>query len=307
MRLCLGYNAFPNRLPPAIVTIGMFDGVHRAHQRLARTAVSLARRLGAPSVAVTFNPDPQRVLRPDQPSPSLMPLARRAELMGKLGIELVWVIRFTPSFARMTAEAFVREVLQRRLRARAVVVGEAFAFGRERAGDLPLLRALGRRAGIRVVAVSTVRVDGERVSSSRIKRVIAQGDLAGATRLLGRPPELSGTVVHGSDRGRTLGFPTANVRVRDAVWPPAGVYAVRAHHRARQFRGVMNLGVRPTFGGGPLTCEVHLLDVHPRLYGQPLRLELRRRLRNERRFRHPAALAFQIARDVARARRLMSA
>ena len=313
MRLCLGYNALPARLSPAIVTIGMFDGVHRAHQRLARAAVSLARRVRAPSVAVTFDPDPQRVLQPDRPSPSLMPLVRRAALLGELGIEFVWVIRFTPSFAGMPAETFVRTVLQRRVRARAVVVGEAFAFGRGRGGDLALLRALGRRAGIRVAAVPTVRVDGERVSSSRIKRLIVQGDLAGAARLLGRPPELSGTVVHGSDRGHRLGFPTANLRVRHAVWPPAGVYAVRVWHGTRRCRGVMNLGVRPTFlpasrhagRGGSLTCEVHLLDVHPRLYGQPLRLELWRRLRDERRFRTPAALAAQIARDVARTRRLL--
>lgn len=307
MRLYLGRDALPRSLRGSVVTIGMFDGVHRAHQRLVRTAVSLARRMGAPSVAVTFDPDPERILQPGQPSRSLMPLARRAELIGMLGIELVWVLRFTPSFAGMTAEAFVREMLQRRLRARAVVVGEAFAFGRGRRGDLSLLRALGRRAGMRVVAVPTVRVDGERVSSSRIKHAIVRGELAGAARLLGRPPELSGLVVHGSGWGHRLGFPTANLRVKDAVWPPEGVYAVRVQHRARRFRGVMNLGVRPTFGGGRLTCEVHLLDARPRLSGQPVRVELLRRVRDERRFRDPSALASQIARDIARARRLIPA
>ena len=306
MRLVLGRNAFPAHLPPAVVTIGMFDGVHRAHQRLVRTAVSLAQRFRAPSVAVTFDPDPEYVLQPDRPVQSLMPLARRAELLGDLGIEIVWVIRFTPSFARVPAEAFVRDVLHRRLRARIIVVGEAFAFGRSRRGDLPLLRALGHRIGMRVVAVPTVRVGGERVSSSRIKRLIEAGELTGAARLLSRPPELSGVVVHGSGRGRRIGVPTANLRVQDAVWPPTGVYAVRMQHRARRFRGVMNLGVRPTFGGGPLTCEVHLFDAHPRLYGQTVRVELLRRLRNERRFRAPAALASQIARDIAQTRRLLS-
>lgn len=307
MRLVLGRNALPKHLPPAVVAIGMFDGVHRAHQRLVRAAVSLARRSRVPSVAVTFDPDPERVLQPDRPARSLMPLARRAELLSDLGIDVVWVIRFTPSFARMSAEAFVRNVLHRQLHARAIVVGEAFAFGQRRHGDLPLLRALGRRLGIQVVAVPTVRVGGTRVSSSRIKRLIENGELAVAARLLGRPPELSGVVVHGCGRGRRIGIPTANLRVKDVVWPPAGVYAVRVPHQARLWRGVMNLGVRPTFGGGPLTCEVHLLDAHPRLHGQTVRVELLRWLRSERRFRDPSALASQITRDIARTRRLVPA
>jgi len=294
--------------PPqrAVVTVGVFDGVHVAHQRVIRTAVRLARRLRGTSVVITFDPDPQYVLARRAASPALMPIEARLEALQALGVDRVWVIPFTARFAAMTAEQFVRQMLLRRLQAVAVVVGEAFAFGRHRQGNMAMLRALGPPAGLRIVSVPHVRRAGDAISSSRIRRLISRGHLTQARQLLGRPPALYGVVVRGAGRGRRLGVPTANVRLIPQVLPPRGVYAVRARVRngSRLWRGVMNFGVRPTFGAGPLVCEVHLLEFSGRLLGQSMTLSLLARLRSERRFATPKALRRQIDRDLARAKNI---
>jgi riboflavin kinase/FMN adenylyltransferase len=295
--------------PPqrAVVTVGVFDGVHRAHQQLIRTTVRLAERLKGTSVAITFDPDPQRVLDPAHVPSALMSLKERVVCLQSLGIERVWVLRFTPALSRMTAEAFVRHVLIRRLRAAALVVGDAFVFGHGRQGDLGLLRAVGRAVGMQVAAVRNVEQGGAPISSSRIRRLIELGQLNRAASLLGRPPRLAGTVVRGAGRGKRLGFPTANIRLMPhQVLPPQGVYAVRAWlpKRRRAVRGVMNFGMRPTFGHGPLVCEVHLLDSPGPLRGRWLTMALIARLRPERCFPSWDALQRQIRLDIAGTRRL---
>ncbi len=304
--------------PPrhAVVTVGVFDGVHRAHQRLIRQTVTLAHRLRGTSVAITFDPDPQAVLDPAHAPPALMPLHARVAALHALGIDWVWVLPFTRTFARCSAQQFVARVLLGRLRAKALVVGERFVFGRRRQGDLEMLRALGPPRGMRIVSVGEVTSGPEAISSSRIRRLIAEGQLAASRRLLGRPPELYGEVVRGAGRGRRLGFPTANLRLCSHVLPPRGVYAVvvRVLGRPRAGRvstpstmqgGVMNLGVRPTFGGGPLWCEVHLLQFAGSLLGRSVVVSLLQRLRGERCFPTPADLTRQVRRDIARARRLL--
>ena len=352
MRIHLG----PEHPPPSrrrVVTIGVFDGVHVAHQRVLGVTVRLARRLRAESLAVTFDPDPESVLRPSHAQPTLMPLGARLDWLSRLGVDRAWVIPFTARFARTRADLFVRRVLQARLGAVAVVVGEAFVFGRQRRGDMALLRRLGAAHGLGVVEVPAVRRGGAAVSSSRIRQLIARGRLADARRLLGRPATLYGCVVPGAGRGRRLRVPTANLRLQSAVLPPRGVYAVlvkdegpsgRRPERAKRvvaqlpavarhdperaqgasrgiegrsfgargttplrgrWRGVMNLGVRPTFGAGPLTCEVHLLDFSGSLRRRQLSVALLARLRQERRFPTPAALTRQIRRDITRTKRLV--
>ena len=304
--------------PPrrAVVTVGIFDGVHRAHQQLIRATIRQARRLRGTSVIITFDPDPQAVLHPAQAQPALMPFDERLALMRTLGIEWVWVIPFTRRFSRLTARQFIDRILIGRLHAAAVILGARFVFGRNRHGDMEVLRAVGSKHGLQVITLRQVTAGGVSISSSRIRRLITEGKLSSARRLLGRAPSLDGTVVRGAGRGRRLGFPTANIRLSTQACPPRGVYAVqlyaRAHHGASRVllgNGVMNLGVRPTFGPGPLVCEVHLLKSHvlkTRLLGRSVSVSLLARLRAERRFSSPQALVRQVRRDITRARRLFA-
>jgi riboflavin kinase/FMN adenylyltransferase len=285
------------------VTVGVFDGVHIAHRQLIRAAVALAHCLRGTSVVVTFDPDPEAVLTPRTAAPPLMPLDVRAREIAALGADVLWVIRFTKRFARWPAAAFCRRLLLGRLRARALIVGEAFAFGRGRRGNMALLRAVGAAHGLRVIALRPVTRGGKPVSSSRVRALIARGDVARARALLGRPPALYGRPARGAGRGKRLGYPTLNVRLRSRVLPPHGVYAVTVSDGARRWPGVMNLGVRPTFGPGPLTCEVHCFGFSGRVR-RDLAISLLARLRGERRFPTVAALQRQLRRDVARARRI---
>ena len=313
VRVLTGIDAV--RRPPvrAVVTVGVFDGVHLAHQRLIRATVQEARRVRGTSVALTFDPDPHAVLDPAHAPPALMPLSARVEHLAELGVDWIWVVPFTKRFARMTAEQFVRRVLIRRLRAAALVVGAAFVFGRNRQGNMDVLRAIAPAHGMRVMSLRQVQHSGRSISSSRIRRLIARGRLAQAAALLGRAPELYGVVVRGAGRGRALGTPTANIAIRSCALPPRGVYAVmvRALGASRARRGVigggvMNLGVRPTFGPGPCVCEVHLPGFSGSLLGRPVRVSLLARLRGERRFPSAEALLAQIRRDLTRATRLFT-
>ena len=307
MRILRGLRAAARPPRRSVVTVGVFDGVHRAHQRLIRSAVGMARRLDGTSVVITFDPDPQAVLDPGHAQPALMPLEARLARLRELGVDWAWVIPFTTRFARMSAAQFIRRLLIRRLHARRLVVGETFAFGRGRRGDLAILRALGPAHGMRIVPVREIRLGGAPISSSRIRQLIARGHLAQARRLLGADPSLYGVVVRGTGRGRRLGFPTANLRLISEVLPPRGVYAVAVHdlaHPRRSWRGVMNLGIRPTFGPGPLVCEVHLLDFSGTLRGRRVAVSVLARLRNERCFPSPRSLVRQIRRDLGWARRL---
>jgi riboflavin kinase/FMN adenylyltransferase len=316
------------------VTVGVFDGIHVAHQQLLRTTVHYAHRLHGTSVVITFDPDPQTILDPAHEHPSLMPLEARLAYFQSHGVDWTWVIPFTKRFARMRAETFIRDLLIERLHTTIVVVGETFAFGHHRLGDMAVLQRLGAQAHMRIVPLPSIAVGGAPISSSRIRRLIGQGRLVQARRLLGRPPELYGVVVQGAGRGRHLGFPTANIRLVSHVLPRPGVYAVFLRTARRRWRGVtpppirvrgtrtvasrniasgeligggvMNLGVRPTFGPGPLVCEVHVLGFSGTLLHQPVTISLVARLRNERCFPNLEALRRQILRDISSARRLFS-
>ena len=306
-RVLTGLSAVAAAPKRAVVTVGVFDGVHLAHQRLIRTVVDAARRLRGTAVGITFDPDPQAVLDPACAPAALMPLDARVERLQVLGLDWVWIIPFTRRFASMSAERFVRRILIERLRAAMLVVGESFFCGRDRGGDLKTLRAIGAMHGMQVVAVRQMRRGGRPISSSRIRRLIQRGRLAEARQLLGRPPALHGVVVSGAGRGRALGFPTANLRLAPQILPPTGVYAVAVERldSHRRWPGVMNFGVRPTFGPGPLVCEVHVLGFAGALRGRPLAVSLVARLRGERRFPHPDALRRQVRRDLSRTRRLL--
>jgi riboflavin kinase/FMN adenylyltransferase len=292
--------------PPSVVAQGTFDGIHLGHQAVIRTAVERARSLAVRPVAVTFDPNPLAVLRPTDAPPELLTLDERLDRIAELGPEVCVVIPFTTEFSRVEAEAYVRDVLLSLLRAREIVVGFNHAFGRGARGTPELLRRLAEPAGVAVHVVPPLRIDGVAVSSTSIREALRDGDVRRAASLLGRPYSVSGVVTRGAARGRTLGFPTANLPAAPAFLLANGVYATRATWDGESAAAVVNVGVRPTVDGATRLIEAHLLDVAPDLYGRRIALTFLDRIRAERRFESLDALRAQIAEDVTTARRILS-
>lgn len=257
---------------------------------------------------MTFDPHPARILRPEAAPGLLTTVAERAALAAEEGAEGCWVVPFDRALARRDPEAFVREVLWRGIRPSAVFVGADFRFGRKARGDVATLRALGRSLGFEVHPVAPVRWGGQVVSSSRVRELLARGDVARAARCLGRAYRLSGVVKRGRGRGNALGFPTANLETSGEVLPAVGVYAAWARSERSRHPAVVNVGRRPTFepSGAPVVVEAHVIGGTPSLYGRSLTVEFVERLRGERRFPSVEALARQIRRDVAAARRALA-
>jgi riboflavin kinase/FMN adenylyltransferase len=299
--------AIPEDARGASVAIGNFDGVHRGHRAVIDSAAQSARRLGARLGVVTFEPHPREVVRPGERVPRLTLFRRKAELLRDHGVEELFVVPFDRALMRVTAEEFVTGTLVERLGVRAVAAGTNFRFGHGRRGDVATLQAAGARHGFAFVAVPPVQDDGP-ISSSRIRTLLADGDVVRAAALLGYAYAVDGIVRLGDRRGRTIGFPTANVHPIDSrvLLPAIGVYAVRVglgRGPVTIWRpAVANLGRRPTFDGRTLLLEVHLLDGAADLYGQRLRVAFVERLRGEHRFAGVAELRAQIERDCARAR-----
>jgi len=294
--------------PAPALTVGNFDGVHRGHQELVAAAIARARGMRGTAVALTFDPHPARVIDPDRAASALMTLAQKAEVMAGLGLDVLAIVTFDAARAAQPAEEFARAVLAQALGARAVVVGTAFRFGHGRTGDAALLARLGETLGFEVTTVPPVEHDGAPISSTRIRRELEAGRVELARALLGRPFFVDGRVVRGEGRGRTLGIPTANLEVINETLPARGVYAAWCHTLDAldtRWPAVVNLGRRPTFGGGNATVEAHILDQDLDLYGRRLRLEFAARLRDEQPFPGPEALVEQIRHDVERARVLL--
>lgn len=305
MRIVRGLDQYPADAPPSVVAQGTFDGIHLGHQAVIRTAVERARALDVRPVAVTFDPNPLAVLRPAEAPPELLPLEERLERIAELGPDVCLVIPFTTQFAEVEADAYVKDVLLGLLRAREIVVGFNHAFGRGARGTPELLARTAGAAGVSVHVVPPLRVDGHAVSSTSIREALRRGDVRQAARFLGRPYALRGVVARGAARGRTLGFPTANLAAPPGLPLADGVYAARAEWDGRSAPAVVNVGVRPTVDGATHLVEAHLLGVSPDLYGRALTLAFLDRIRNERRFDSLDALRAQIAADVATARRLL--
>jgi riboflavin kinase / FMN adenylyltransferase len=292
------------------VTVGNFDGVHRGHQALVAAARKEARTTGGMTVALTFDPHPSHVLSPHRAPDALMTVEQKAEVLGALGVDTLAVLPFTRELADKTAADFAREVLRDCLGAEAVVVGASFRFGRHRQGDAAALADLGRTLGFAVQAVEAVLHEGVAISSTRVREAVARGEIESANALLGRRYFVDGRVQEGAKRGRTIGFPTANLQLVNETVPGGGVYAcwvtVAGDAPANRRPAVVNVGRRPTFGGGgDLLVEVHLLGFSGDLYGKLLRAEFQEKLRDERTFPGVDALRAQIETDAAAARRLL--
>ena len=292
----------------SVLAIGNFDGIHLGHQAILRATVERAQALNAVSTALTFDPSPRKVLRPETAPLRLSTNAQRMEWFNALGLEAVVVLPFTLDLARLSPEEFVEQILLRDLHIKAVLVGENFKFGHKQAGDVKLLSQLGAKHGFAVVIVPPVVYRGEIVSSTIIRREVAEGDVSHAGRLLGRPFTLTGEVVSGTGTGSRFTFPTLNLAAEQELLPARGVYITRTclDGEPRSHRSVTNIGVRPTFNGSSLSIETHLLDAQ--LAASPKRIEVRfwKRLREEKKFTGPDELRAQIAADIARANKFFS-
>ena len=290
---------------PTALTIGNFDGVHLGHQAMLAELKRAAGRLGVPACVLTFEPHPREFFAPDKAPTRLTSLREKLELLENCGIERAHLCRFDYRFAQITAEDFIERVIARGLGARWLLAGDDFRFGARRAGDLVMLKQIAPRFGLEVSAMASVMQDGERVSSTAVRRALAAGELARADRLLGRAYSISGRVVRGDGLGRKLGFPTANVQMKHNRPPLGGIFAVWLHGAAAgPVRGVASLGVRPTVKqqGAPV-LEVHALDFEGDLYRRHVRVEFLAKFRDEEKYADLATLTRKIALDVENARR----
>ncbi len=287
-----------------VLTLGNLDGVHRGHQVLLAAVVQEARRVNAPSMVITFEPHTRKVLRPKDDFRPLTTTLEKLRRLLELGVDHVLVLPFADGIMDMTAAEFVEEVLWEPLRVRAIFVGPDAQFGKDRVGDARFLASSGRRLGFHLGVVDPIALGNkERMSSTLAREAVAAGDLDRANLILGRHHVISGTVLRGFRIGRELGFPTANIRDEGMALPPHGVYAGWAMLENGERHGCMlNIGVRPTFGGQKLTIEAHLFGFDGNLYGQELRVSLRDRLRSEVAFGSPEALKNQLRKDAADAR-----
>lgn len=308
--------AFDPALPPGIprdqgtvVTVGTFDGVHRGHWEVLLEIRRRALATGYRSVLLTFDPHPLRIVRPGQAPPLLTTPVEKKEILAESGLDYAVFLAFTPELSRYEPRRFVTEVLVGRLGVQELVIGHDHGFGRGRSGDAETLRQIGQELGFGVDVVPPVMVNGQPISSSAIRAALQAGDAPAAARSLGRPYSVRGLVVRGDGRGRQLGFPTANLAVASSekLIPAAGIYAIRGITRAGSFGGALHLGPRPTFVGSPPTIELHLLGFDGDLYGEEIRVDFVRRLRDVRPFDSVAALVAQMREDVEDARRVLEA
>jgi len=291
-----------------VLTIGNFDGVHLGHQLIFQLVKEKAREIGGESIVYTFEPHPVAVLAPEHKPLLITPLEEKLRLIAEQGMDVAILANFSDKFANQTPEDFVKKVLYDQIKIRQLFVGHDYTFGKDRRGNIALLKEFGRKLGFNVEVVEAVRVGGMVVSSTLIRELIQKGELGEAARLLGRHYLLYGQVIHGHGRGsRKLGFPTANVKAAGALLPKPGIYAVWAIFEGKRYTAVANLGWNPTFHDQRFSIEVHILNFDQDIYGQPLRVEFVERLRDEVTFRGPDELVAQIKKDITQAKKVLSA
>lgn len=306
MRIVRGVAHIPKDIPLPVVTLGNFDGVHLGHQSIFQKIRKRARDIGGTAVVFTFEPHPLKVITPERSPLLLNTPARREQIIEDAGIDMLILAEFTLSFAEMEPALFVENILWEKIRPAEIHVGPDYAFGKGRKGTISLLEELGGKLGFVVTVEEPFLLDGQVVSSTRVRDCLARGDMAGASRLLGRYYSIEGEVIGGAGRGHSLGFPTANIRTPNELTPRDGVYAVFVEVEGKWHEGAANLGTNPTFGEGGMNYEVHIFDFHDEIYQKQVRIHFVERIREERKFETVDQLVRQIASDVETARLLLS-
>jgi riboflavin kinase/FMN adenylyltransferase len=289
-----------------IVTIGNFDGVHKGHQELIKLAITKGKEKNLRTMAVTFDPHPIKCIKPGDHPPIITPLEQKIELLSQFGIDDILVIKFSTEFANLTAVEFTENILVNILKVKGIVVGKDYMFGKNRKGNITLLKEYGKKHGFEIYIPEFVKFSDKRISSTLIRKAVMSGKLDEAKTMLGRFYQIRGTVVHGRNRGNKIGFPTANLELIDELCPKTGVYAVIPEIDEVKYKGVANIGYSPTFGDHKFTVEVHLLDFKEDLYGRKIKVNFIQRLRGEKKFSGIDELSQQISKDVLQAKELVS-
>jgi len=307
MEIIRDIDNIPEDFTGGVITIGNFDGVHLGHREIFRKIVEEAERRNTKSAVITFDPHPQKVMHPEKrPFFLLTPLNEKLDLISSCGVDAVILITFSAEFARVTAEEFVEDILWGKLRLSKLFVGYDYVFGKGRSGNAQCLKAYGKRFGFQVEEIGAVKRSGMISSSTNIRLSILDGNVKLASEMLGKPYNVSGTVVKGYKRGTDIGYPTANIQ-SEKVIPATGVYAILAELEGIRHQGVINIGSNPTFGNKEISAEVHLLDFKGDIYGKTITILFIDRLRDEIQFKGPEELARQIKKDIEQARKILSA
>jgi riboflavin kinase/FMN adenylyltransferase len=295
----------------AVITIGNFDGVHIGHQALFHEVIETAEKMRGVSIAMTFDPHPIRVLKQNGHPPLITLYEQKVELIGRTHIDVLICIPFTREFAALSAEEFVGDLLVAKIGMKAIVVGEDYSFGKDREGNIDVLKAYAPRYGFEVIVADWIRMSKafpDRISSTKIRELVTEGMMEQAEKMLGRHYQIRGRVVTGRDRGgKLLGIPTANVNLHDELCPKVGIYAVTGECRGKPFKGVANIGYSPTFENHEFTVEVHIFDFDDDIYGEKIRVNFVKRIRDEVKFASIPELIDQIKKDIATAREILSA
>ena len=295
-----------NRFTSSIITLGNFDGLHLGHQELIKKIILRAKETDSLSMVVTFRPHPLKILAPEKCPPLISIYEEKIQLIEKLGIDVLVKIPFTIDFSKMEPRDFVKNILVDLLGAKEIFVGYNYRFGKGRKGNIQMLKDLGKELGFIVREIEQVSLDGEVISSTRIRQLLTNGEVEHAAKLLGRPYALCGIVVKGDGRGRGLGFPTANIASRHSIIPSNGVYAVRLFVRDKYYSGIVNIGMRPTFDAKSMAIEVHIFDFDEDIYGEEMTVYFANKIREERKFGNAQALIKQINADINIAKDLLS-
>jgi len=308
MKIIKGIENLKRSFRNPVVTLGNFDGVHLGHQQIFERVVEEASKIRGEGVVVTFEPHPLKVLAPEKFLPLLTPFRKKMMLIEKSGIEIVLCIEFSLTFSEISASEFIESILVEKMKAKKVIIGYNYHFGKGQGGDAQTLKDAGKTFDFEVEVVEPLRVGETIVSSSKIRNLIQKGEVEEASKLLGRDYPVIGKVVEGEKRGQTLGFPTANLELSDELYPKTGVYAVQVVWHQKRFNGLANIGTNPTFpaqtgkGGEPFSLEVHILGFNQDIYGKEIEVSFKKRIRDEARFESPSLLIEQIKKDIQWAR-----
>lgn len=298
------YNSFKN--DNTCLAIGAFDGLHKGHQLIIKQAIKIARKNNYPAAVLSFHPHPLKIIAGKNPPPAVVSRRQKISLLAEMGVDYYFEQEFNQEFAHLRAENFINDILIDKIRVNTIVVGDDFRFAYKNEGNVDILREMGKLHNFKAEIISQLHASDDRISSTRIRKLLKAGELKQAKKLLGRPYQICGKVIHGKKRGRTMGFPTANLKLEaDYALPPEGVYAVKVNIDQQEYIGAANLGYNPTFNNQEISFEVYLLDFKKDIYGKRLCVDLIEFIRGERQFKNKEELINQMQQDILYTRQLL--